>query len=82
VFPWFADAKDWAGEDTKNPAYNVDEILQKEVAKVAAKGATALFVYNSSNMADSLRFNKRDKTSPSPIPVVYITRDGYKKYFG
>jgi hypothetical protein len=80
--PWFADAKDWAREDTKNPAYNVDEILQTEVAKVAAKGATALFVYNSSNIADSVRFNKRDKTSPSPIPVVYITRDGYKKYFG
>ncbi|HEX8278215.1 MAG TPA: M28 family peptidase [Segetibacter sp.] len=79
--PWFADVKEWVEEKAQKPGFNIYDTVQKEVAKVAGKGATALFLYNSSNVTDSLYFNKKDKTSPLPIPVVYITGEGYKKHF-
>ena len=79
--PWFADVKDWAEENAPNTLSGLHPTIQKEALKAAAKGAAALFLYNSSNQADSLDFNRKDKTAPLPIPVVYILPGGYKKYF-
>lgn len=79
--PWFTDIKDWLGENQKNASIDLHEAVRKEAVKVAAKGATALFIYNSSSVNDDLAFNKKDKTAPVSIPVIYITGEGYKKYF-
>ena len=79
--PWFADLKDWLEDGSKVQGGKIEDVIKKEAAKVAAKGATALFVYNSGTMADGLTFNSKDKTNASPIPVVYITPAGLKKYF-
>lgn len=78
--PWFADVKDWLEESTKNDS-DLNKTILKEAYRAASKGATALFVYNSSNITDNLRFNKRDKTPPLSIPVIYVTSTGYNKYF-
>jgi len=79
--PWFIDVKDWLEADSKNPAIDINKKVQKEAERAAIKGATALFVYNSSNIADNLRFNNKDKTRPLPLPVIYITFAGFNKYF-
>ncbi|MEJ7684958.1 MAG: M28 family peptidase [Segetibacter sp.] len=79
--PWFADVKDWLEENSKNADFDITKTIQKEADRAASKGATALFLYNSSNLTDNLRFNKRDKTPPLSIPVIYITSAGYNKYF-
>ncbi|HEX8277358.1 MAG TPA: hypothetical protein VF540_01640, partial [Segetibacter sp.] len=78
--PWFVDVKDWLDDGSKT-SQAVDEVIKKEAAKVAAKGATALFLYNSGSATDGVVFNKKDKSPGSSIPVIYITSDGYKKYF-
>ncbi len=79
--PWFADVKAWLEDNTENKAFDINKTVQKEAERAALKGATALFLYNSSNTADHLRFNNKDKISPAKIPVVYITPAGYNKYF-
>jgi hypothetical protein len=79
--PWFVDAKDWLDANGGNAGYNIHTTIQKEVTRAAAKGATALFVYNSTNRPDNISFDNKDKTPASPIPVIYIMPDGYKKYF-
>lgn len=79
--PWFFDIKDWLDENTKTGDFDIATIIQKEAARAASKGATALFLYNSSNQADNLSFNNRDNTPPLSIPVIYITFNGYNKYF-
>lgn len=79
--PWFTDVKDWLDDSKSQPDFKLKEAVQKEAAKVATKGATALFIYNSGTQPDSLAFDKKDKSSPVSIPVVYIMPDGYKKYF-
>jgi aminopeptidase YwaD len=79
--PWFVDVKEWLDANANNASFNINNAIQKEAARAAAKGATALFLYNSSNRQDNIRFDNKDKTPASPIPVIYIMPDGYKKYF-
>jgi aminopeptidase YwaD len=79
--PWFFDVKDLVDGNSSNAGFNIDQALQKEAARAASKGATALFVYNSTNSADKIRFNNKDNSAPVSIPVIYIMPEGYKKYF-
>lgn len=79
--PWFKDLKDLLEENGNNPHVDVEEEIKKMVKTVAAKNATALFVYNSSALADHIRFNRNDTSAPVKLPVVFITRAGYTKYF-
>jgi len=79
--PWFFDLKETLEANKTNPHFDVEEEIKKEVERVTKKGATALFVYNSSTLTDNVLFNKNDKSAALNIPVIYITQDGYKKYF-
>ena len=79
--PWFMDAKEMLDKNKTNPSFNIEDALQKEAKAVAAKGATALIIYNSSNIVDNIKFNKADKSTPLEIPVLYVTQEGYSKYF-
>ena len=79
--PWFKDLKDVLEENKTNPHFDIDEIIRKEAIAVASKGATALFLYNSSSAIDNVQFNKNDTTISLAIPVIYITKQGFKHYF-
>lgn len=79
--PWFKDLKELLEENKNNPHFDLDQAIQKDAIAVAGKGATALFLYNSSNITDNVQFNKNDKTAILPIPVVYITKTGIKDHF-
>lgn len=78
--PWFKDLKDIAEENKTNPHFDIDDYIQKEATRVAGKGATALVLYNTSDVVDNVQYNKNDKTQPLAIPVLYITKDGFKKH--
>ncbi len=79
--PWFKDLKEILEENKTNTHFDVEEEIKKIVNTVAAKGATALFVYNTSSVTDNIQFNKNDKTAAVKIPVIYITKKGFQKYF-
>jgi hypothetical protein len=79
--PWFRDLKDVLEENKDNPHFDMEEAIKKLIDKVSAKGATALFLYNTSPLVDNVQFNKNDKTIAAKIPVVYLTKEGYEKYF-
>lgn len=79
--PWFFDVKEILEEQKNNPHFDIEASIKKQVETVVTKGATALFVYNSATVTDNIQFNKNDKSSLSPIPVVYLTKEGVKKYF-
>ncbi|GEO11465.1 M28 family peptidase [Segetibacter aerophilus] len=79
--PWFVDIKDLFEDGAKLQGSNMEEAIKKEFVRAASKGATALFIYNSGSASDSIIYNSKDKSAPSPIPVFYITAEGHKKYF-
>lgn len=79
--PWFKDVKDVLEENQENPHFDIFDFIKKESDKIANKGATALLLYNSSSITDNILFNKNDKSTTAKIPIIYITPDGFKKYF-
>ncbi len=78
--PWFSDIKDILEENKENPHFNLTEALIKKAEAGAAKGASALIFYNSSQIADSLKFNGKERVEPVKIPVFFLTNDAKKKY--
>jgi hypothetical protein len=78
--PWYLDIKELLESNTSNAKYNPEEDIRKEAAKLTSRKATALIVYNSGNLDDKLSYNTKDKPTPSSIPIIYVTKAGYKKY--
>ncbi|MBC7652252.1 MAG: M28 family peptidase, partial [Deinococcales bacterium] len=79
--PWFRDVKEWLEDNANNPHYDIDEAIKKDAEKAAKKGATALFIYNSTSLIDNILYNKNDKTACLKIPIIYITKTGLTKAF-
>lgn len=78
--PWFFDLKPLLEANNNNPHFDLPGAIKKEAAAMQRKGATALFVYNSSALNDGLAFNGKEVSEPLTIPVIYISREAAKKY--
>lgn len=78
--PWFVDLKDILEENKDNPHFDLSQSLMKKAEAAAAKGASALIYYNSSEVADNLKFNGKDRLESVKIPVIFITSESRKKY--
>ncbi len=78
--PWFSDIKEILEENKENPHFNLTEALIKKAEAGAAKGASALIFFNSSEIADSLKFNGKDRVATVKIPVFFLTSEARKKY--
>ncbi|HEY0677170.1 MAG TPA: M28 family peptidase [Chitinophagaceae bacterium] len=78
--PWFIDIDDWLVENKDNPHFDLEDKLRQKATEIAAKGATALIVYNSSELEDKIAFNPKDRSTLAGIPVIYISKASAKKY--
>jgi aminopeptidase YwaD len=77
---WFWDLKEKLQENKTNPHFDITEAIIAKVADVATKGATGLIVYNTSTVADNLKFEAKAKPDMVKIPVLYVTSTIKKKY--
>ncbi len=78
--PWFFDIKDLLEENKNNPHFDLTDALKSKAGEVKKRGATALFIFNSSSINDELKFEPKSKAEPVAIPVVYITKAAKEKY--
>jgi len=78
---WFKDLQEVLEEQQSNPHFDVQDWIKTSANSMKAKNAKALFLYNSGSLVDNIQFNKFDTSAALAIPVVYITKDGFKKYF-
>ncbi len=79
--PWFIDLHEELLAQKENPHFDVDDYIKKQVDVFTTKGATAVFVYNTSTITDNVLFNKNDTTKTSAIPVIYIKPQAVQEYF-
>ncbi len=79
--PWFWDIKELVDQTAQNPHFDIEQNIKAKAKEFATKGATALFIYNTSTKNDGLSFRAKDRSEVTTIPVVYLTRQGVKKYF-
>ena len=78
---WFKDLQEVLEEQQSNPHFDVQDWMKTTSAEMHQKNAKALFLYNSGSLVDNIQFNKFDTSAALAIPVVYITKEGFKKYF-
>ncbi|HRG25380.1 MAG TPA: M28 family peptidase [Chitinophagaceae bacterium] len=78
--PWFVDLKDALEENKANPHFDLPDYIYTNTKKAKDKGATALFIYNTSGTDDKLAFNGKDKSATLTIPVIYIKKEAAAKY--
>lgn len=71
--PWFMDMADLLRQNQTNPHFDLSGALLKEAREAQGKGATALFVYNSSNISDGMQFDGKSAETLN-IPVVFLTQ--------
>ena len=79
--PWFYDLKEPLEENKNNPHFDLTEYIRNNAKKAKSRGASAIILYNSSDIDDKLKFDSKDKTEKIDIPVVYVSKAVAKKYF-
>src|SRR5688500_2844930 len=77
---WFRDLKDELEENKDNTHFDLSQAIADKAKQAADKGATALILYNSSDIEYGLKFTPKDRTETVSIPVLYVTRDARKEY--
>jgi len=78
---WFKDVQEVLEEQQSNPHFDLQDWIKSTANSMKEKNAKALFLYNSGTLVDNIQFNKFDTSAALAIPVVYITKDGFKKFF-
>jgi len=78
--PWFADLKDILNMSPGIAGRDTLVCILKKAERSAAKGASALIVYNKS-MAPDMVFHPLMQEQLSPIPVLFISKEAFGKYF-
>ena len=78
---WFKDLNEVLEENTNNPHFDLTQWLTNTAIEIKQKGATALFLHNSGKIVDNIQFYKFDTSKALPIPVLYLTKEGFAKYF-
>ncbi len=78
--PWFKDLGDVLMNNKDNPHFDINSEIQSIIKNAATKGAKALIFYNSSNLADNVKFDPRDKMETAAIPVFYLMSTAREKY--
>ena len=79
--PWFYDLKEGLEENKSNPHFDLNEYIRNNAKKAKSRGASAVILYNTSAIDDKLKFDSKDRTEKLDIPVVYVSKEGAKKYF-
>lgn len=79
--PWFIDLKEIVEENATSPHFDLKEYIHQQAVELKKRGATALVFYNTSARDDDLKFDGKDKSEITKIPVIYVTKLSAKKYF-
>jgi hypothetical protein len=79
--PWFWDVKDIVEGSKTNPHFDIDGAIKEKAKEAQKKGATALFVYSTSDLDNRIGFNEKDRSEVLSIPVIYFTKEATRTYF-
>jgi len=78
--PWFFDLKETLEENKNNPHFDLTEYIRNNAKKAKDRGATAVILFNTSDIEDKLKFDSKDRTPALNIPIVFVTKAAAKKY--
>lgn len=71
---WFWDLKDVLQENETNPHFDVMTVIRSKEKEAAQKGAIALIIYNSGTKEAGIKYDGKDRSAPSAIPVIWLQK--------
>ncbi|WP_276479588.1 M20/M25/M40 family metallo-hydrolase [Paraflavitalea pollutisoli] len=78
--PWFFDLRELLESNKDNPHFDLIPEIRTRAEKVAAKGASALIIYNTSSIVDGLKYDGKDRSEATKIPIIYVSEKARKSY--
>jgi Zn-dependent M28 family amino/carboxypeptidase len=79
--PWFINLAEGLIANKDNPHFDQPTWIRNQVKNASDKGATAVVLYNTMDGVDDLKYDGKDKSEKTPLPVVYVTKPAFAKYF-
>lgn len=79
--PWFINLAEGLIANKDNPHFDQPTWIRNQVKNAYDKGATAVVLYNTMDSVEDLKYDGKDKSEKTPLPVVYVTRSSFAKYF-
>jgi hypothetical protein len=67
-------------ENATNPHFDLQDYIHQQAIDLQKKGAAALIFYNTAPKDDQLKFDGKDKSEKTGIPVIYVTKSAAKHY--
>ena len=77
---WFWDLTEILEQNKNNPHFDLTDAIKTKANDISNKGAIALILYNSSAIADELKFEPKAKNETVKIPVLYISNTIKKRF--
>jgi hypothetical protein len=71
---WFWDIKDLLQENEKSPHFDLLNAIRIKEKEAAQKGATALIIFNSGNKDAGIKYDGKDRSATSTIPVIWLQK--------
>ncbi|MFY7840148.1 MAG: M20/M25/M40 family metallo-hydrolase [Lacibacter sp.] len=71
---WFWDIKELLIENEKNPHFDLVNAVRSKEKDAVTKGATALIIYNSGTKDAGLKYDGKDRSALSAIPVIVLQK--------
>jgi aminopeptidase YwaD len=78
--PWFKDLGDPLTVNKDNPHFDLTDFIRNEIKNASEKGASALILFNSSDLDDNIKFEPKDKSEKAAIPVMYISKKAWNEH--
>ncbi len=69
---WFWDIKELLAENENNPHFDLLNAIRTKEKEAAQKGATALILFNSGKKEAGLKYESKDRSALSAIPVIWL----------
>ena len=79
--PWFINLAEGLIANKDNPHFDQPTWIRNQVKNASDKGATAVVLYNTMDGVEDLKYDGKDKSEKTPLPVVYVTKTAFAKYF-
>ncbi|MEN9371884.1 MAG: hypothetical protein RLZZ64_959 [Bacteroidota bacterium] len=77
--PWMIDLAESLEENKENPHFDINNLINDKLKSAKEKGASFVLFFNSSKGAEVLKFDGKDRTETTPLPVAFLTSKGRDK---
>jgi hypothetical protein len=71
---WFWDIKELLAENENNPHFDLLNAIRTKEKDAVQKGATALILLNSGSKETGLKYDAKDRSALSTIPVIWLQK--------